>query len=452
MHVDGFRFDLAATLARQFHEVDKLSAFFDLVQQDPVISQVKLIAEPWDIGTGGYQVGNFPPLWTEWNGLYRDTVRDFWRGAEATLPEFASRFTGSADLYQSDRRRPLASINFVTAHDGFTLRDLVSYNDKHNDANGEDGKDGSDDNQSWNCGAEGESQDPQILALRARQQRNLLTTLLLSQGVPMIAHGDELGRTQQGNNNVYCQDNELSWIDWDLDQPRQDLFAFTRRLVQLRRDHPVLRRRRFFRGDAPDGGIGDLAWLLPDGNRMQDSDWHWDEARAVGVFLNGQAITEPDREGDPVTDDSFLILFNGHHEAIEFRLPGAAFGEKWQVAVDTFDNGETGPELHAEGCVHIEARSTLVLIRQKPSRRLPQKLGIYRLPAVSSSGTPPRTRMPAPLRRQADSTHILAVSACPASRHRKGIPQDIRMPGRPGSGNVEGSPGHRRRPASHRDP
>jgi isoamylase len=364
MHVDGFRFDLAATLARQFHEVDKLSAFFDLVQQDPVISQVKLIAEPWDIGTGGYQVGNFPPLWTEWNGRYRDTVRDFWRGAEATLPEFASRLTGSADLYQSDGRRPLASINFVTAHDGFTLRDLVSYNDKHNDANGEDGKDGSDDNQSWNCGAEGESQDPEILALRARQQRNLLTTLLLSQGVPMIAHGDELGRTQQGNNNVYCQDNELSWIDWDLDQPQQDLLAFTRQLVQLRRDHPVLRRRRYFRGDAPDGGLGDLAWLLPDGNRMQDSDWHWEEARAVGVFLNGQGITEPDREGDPVTDDSFLILFNGHHEAIEFQLPGVAFGEKWQVTVNTFQDGETGVELHAEHSVHIEARSTLVLIRQ----------------------------------------------------------------------------------------
>ena len=251
MHVDGFRFDLAATLARQFHEVDKLSVFFDLVQQDPVISQVKLIAEPWDIGEGGYQVGNFPPLWTEWNGRYRDTIRDFWRGAEATLPEFASRLAGSADLYQSDRRRPLASINFITAHDGFTLRDLVSYNDKHNDANGEDGKDGSDDNQSWNCGAEGETDDPQILALRARQQRNLLTTLLLSQGVPMIAHGDELGRTQQGNNNVYCQDNELSWVDWHLDQPRQDLLDFTRQLVHLRRDHPVLRRRRFFRGDTP---------------------------------------------------------------------------------------------------------------------------------------------------------------------------------------------------------
>ena len=364
MHVDGFRFDLAAALARQFHEVDKLSVFFDLVQQDPVISQVKLIAEPWDIGEGGYQVGNFPPLWTEWNGRYRDTIRDFWRGAEATLPEFASRLAGSADLYQSDRRRPLASINFITAHDGFTLRDLVSYNDKHNDANGEDAKDGSDDNQSWNCGAEGETEDPQILALRARQQRNLLTTLLLSQGVPMIAHGDELGRTQHGNNNVYCQDNELSWVDWHLDQRRQDLLDFTRQLVQLRRDHPVLRRRRFFRGDASDGSIGDLAWFLPDGNRMQDSDWHWDEARTVAVFLNGQAITEPDQEGDPVTDDSFLILFNGHREPVEFRLPGTAIGEKWHVAVDTFQNGDTRPDLHAEDSVHIESRSTLVLIRQ----------------------------------------------------------------------------------------
>src|ERR1700683_5304467 len=364
MHVDGFRFDLAAALARELHDVDRLSTFFDLVQQDPVVSQVKLIAEPWDIGEGGYQVGNFPPLWTEWNGRYRDAIRDYWRGAGATLPEVASRFAGSADLYQSDRRRPLASINFITAHDGFTLRDLVSYNDKHNDANGEDGKDGSDDNQSWNCGAEGEPQDPQIPPLPPRQQRNLLTTLLLSQGVPMIAHGDELGRTQQGNNNVYCQDNELSWVDWHLDKPRQDLLDFTRQLVHLRRDHPVLRRRRFFRGDAPDGGIGDLAWFLPDGNRMQDSDWHWDEARTVAVFLNGQAITEPDQEGDPVTDDSFLILFNGHHEPVEFRLPGTAIGEKWHVAVDTCQGGETRPDLHAEDSVHIEPRSTLVLIRQ----------------------------------------------------------------------------------------
>jgi isoamylase len=362
MHVDGFRFDLAATLARQFDEVDKLSAFFDLVQQDPVISQVKLIAEPWDIGEDGYHVGNFPPLWTEWNGRYRDTVRDFWRGAEATLPEFATRLTGSADLYQSDRRRPLASINFITAHDGFTLRDLVSYNDKHNDANGENGNDGANDNQSWNCGAEGETDDPAILALRARQQRNLLTTLLISQGVPMVAHGDELGRTQQGNNNVYCQDNDLSWINWNLDQEQRDLLEFTRRLVHLRKEHPVLRRRRFFRGDAPDGGPADLTWLLPDGNRMHDSHWHWEGARAVGVFLNGQAITEPDENGDPVEDDSFLILFNGHHEPLDFHLPSAALGEKWHVAVDTFHNGDAGRELHAEESVRIEARSMLVLM------------------------------------------------------------------------------------------
>ena len=363
MHVDGFRFDLAATLARQFHEVDKLSAFFDLVQQDPVISQVKLIAEPWDIGDGGYQVGNFPGLWTEWNGRYRDTVRDFWRGAEATLPEFATRLAGSADLYQSDRRRPLASINFITAHDGFTLRDLVSYNGKHNDANGEDGHDGADDNRSWNCGAEGETDDPAVLALRARQQRNLLTTLLISQGVPMIAHGDELGRTQRGNNNVYCQDNELSWVDWDLGGPEQDLLAFTRRLVRLRHDHPVLRRRRFFRGEAGGGEPADLVWFLPDGHRMQDSDWQWNKARAVGVFLNGEAITEPDHRGDRVVDDSFLILLNGHYEPLDFQLPGTAYAAKWQVSVDTAQTEAEGSELHADSTVRLAARSTLVLIR-----------------------------------------------------------------------------------------
>ncbi|HEV2639961.1 MAG TPA: glycogen debranching protein GlgX [Actinocrinis sp.] len=368
MHVDGFRFDLAATLARQFHEVDKLSAFFDLVQQDPVVSQVKLIAEPWDIGDGGYHVGNFPPLWTEWNGRYRDTVRDFWRGADATLPEFASRLTGSADLYQSDRRRPLASINFITAHDGFTLRDLVSYNDKHNDANGENGNDGANDNSSWNCGVEGETDDPAVLELRGRQQRNLLTTLLISQGVPMIAHGDELGRTQQGNNNVYCQDNELAWIDWHLDQPRQDLLDFTRRLVHLRREHPVLRRRRFFHGDAPDGGLGDLAWLLPDGNRMQDDDWAWHEARAIGVYLNGQAISEPDQNGERVVDDSFLILLNGHHEPVDFQLPGTGYALKWHVAVDTAQVNNDGSELAADGTVRLEARSTLVLIVGRDSQ------------------------------------------------------------------------------------
>ena len=366
MHVDGFRFDLASTLARQFHEVDKLSAFFDLVQQDPVISQVKLIAEPWDIGDDGYQVGMFPPLWTEWNGRYRDTVRDFWRGAEATLPEFASRIAGSADLYKHDRRRPLASINFVTAHDGFTLRDLVSYNDKHNEANGEDGNDGDNSNSSWNCGAEGDTDNQEVLDLRARQQRNFLTTLLLSQGVPMIAHGDELGRTQQGNNNAYCQDSELSWVDWELDQAQRDLLDFTRRLVHLRQTHPILRRRRFFQGASTGEQIGDLAWLLPDGQQMQDTHWHWEEARAVAVFLNGDAITEPDERGDRVTDDSFLIMFNGHHEPVDFRLPTKEFGQTWGVAVDTTHPlGQDGSkELQAESTVRIDGRSTLVLIRR----------------------------------------------------------------------------------------
>ena len=266
MHVDGFRFDLAATLARQFHEVDKLSAFFDLIQQDPVISQVKLIAEPWDVGDGGYQVGNFPPLWTEWNGKYRDTVRDFWRGEPSTLGEFASRLTGSSDLYEHSSRKPIASINFVTAHDGFTLRDLVSYNEKHNEANGEDGRDGESHNRSWNCGEEGPTDDPEVSALRLRQQRNFLTTLLLSQGVPMIAHGDEIGRTQQGNNNVYCQDNELSWVDWDLDDDEKRLYAFTAAVSTLRREHAVFRRRRFFAGSADHGGqseLGDIAWFQP---------------------------------------------------------------------------------------------------------------------------------------------------------------------------------------------
>ena len=365
MHVDGFRFDLAATLARQFHEVDRLSAFFDLVQQDPVISRVKLIAEPWDLGEGGYQVGNFPPLWTEWNGRFRDTVRDFWRGEEATLPEFASRLTGSSDLYQHDRRRPLASINFVTAHDGFTLRDLVSYNGKHNDANGEGGRDGESDNRSWNCGAEGDTDDPAVLALRARQQRNLLTTLLLSQGVPMIAHGDECGRTQRGNNNAYCQDNELSWVDWSFDAAQRELLDFTRGLVRLRRDHPVLRRRRFFKGAGSRDGLGDLTWFRPDGNPMQDSNWDWDEARAVAVFLNGEAISEPGPTGERIVDDSFLVLLNGHYEPLEFSLPGLRYGTVWTVAVDTAGPADGGDEteLKAGGRVLLEARSTLVLIR-----------------------------------------------------------------------------------------
>jgi isoamylase len=368
MHVDGFRFDLAATLARQFHEVDRLSAFFDLVQQDPVVSQVKLIAEPWDVGDGGYQVGNFPPLWTEWNGKYRDTVRDFWRGEKYTMAEFGSRLTGSSDLYQDDSRRPIASINFITAHDGFTLRDLVSYNEKHNEANGEGGNDGESHNRSWNCGVEGPTDDPAVLELRGRQQRNFLTTLLISQGVPMIAHGDELGRTQSGNNNVYCQDNELAWVDWNLSQAQKDLLAFTGRLVRLRHEHPVLRRRRFFHGDQGVDGLGDLVWFNPNGTEMQDGDWTRDDARAVSVFLNGDAISEPDPRGEPVVDDSFLILLNGDFEPLDFLLPAKQYGESWTVVVDTSapTGVGTADEEHAAGStIRIEARGTLVLTRPR---------------------------------------------------------------------------------------
>ena len=339
MHVDGFRFDLASSLARQFHEVDRLSAFFDLVQQDPVVSQVKLIAEPWDIGEGGYQVGNFPPLWTEWNGKYRDTVRDYWRGEGSTLADFASRITGSSDLYEHSGRKPIASINFVTAHDGFTMRDLVSYNEKHNEANGEDGNDGESHNRSWNCGAEGESDDPEINALRARQQRNFLLTLMLSQGVPMVLHGDELGRSQGGNNNVYCQDNEISWVDWDLEPWQEELLAFTRRAVALRREHPVFRRRRFFAGVSRDEGTpADIAWFAPDGRTMGPDDWANHEARSMLVFLNGEAIPEPDQRGERVVGDSFLVAFNGHYEPLTFTLPEEVYGDGWLVALDTSDD------------------------------------------------------------------------------------------------------------------
>ncbi|GAB2678273.1 glycogen debranching protein GlgX [Kribbella swartbergensis] len=367
MHVDGFRFDLAATLARQFHEVDRLSAFFDLVQQDPVVSRVKLIAEPWDVGDGGYQVGNFPPLWTEWNGKYRDTVRDFWRGEKYTMAEFASRLTGSSDLYQDDGRRPLASINFITAHDGFTLRDLVSYNEKHNEANGEGGKDGESHNRSWNCGVEGSTDDPAVLGLRARQQRNFLTTLMVSQGVPMMSHGDELGRTQSGNNNVYCQDNEIAWVDWKLTDAQKDLLEFTRTLVRLRNDHPVFRRRRFFHGDTGVDGLGDLVWFTPKGTEMQNGDWTRDDARAVAVFLNGDAISEPDPRGEPVVDDSFLVLLNSNHEPLDFLLPPKQYAENWTVAVDTTaaQGGASDEPLAAGSTIRLEARSTLVLTRPR---------------------------------------------------------------------------------------
>jgi glycogen operon protein len=364
MHVDGFRFDLAATLARQFHEVDKLSAFFDIIQQDPVISQVKLIAEPWDVGDGGYQVGNFPPLWTEWNGKYRDTVRDFWRGVPATLGEFASRLTGSSDLYEHSSRKPIASINFITAHDGFTLRDLVSYNEKHNDANLEGNRDGESHNRSWNCGAEGPTDEAAINHLRARQQRNFLTTLLLSQGVPMIAHGDELGRTQDGNNNVYCQDNELSWVDWVLTDEQKQLLAFTKTIVALRANHPVFRRRRFFAGSADHGGeshLGDIYWLKASGDLMSESDWAAGEARLMGMWLNGSAIPEPDGRGRRILDDDFLIIFNAGADDAAFTLPTGAWGGTWSIEVDTGADVVDG-ECHGAGsALPVGGRSIIVL-------------------------------------------------------------------------------------------
>jgi isoamylase len=360
MHVDGFRFDLAASLARQFHEVDRLSAFFDLIQQDPVVSQVKLIAEPWDIGEGGYQVGNFPALWSEWNGRYRDTVRDFWRGEPATLGEFASRLTGSSDLYQGNSRYPTASVNFVTAHDGFTLRDLVSYNAKHNEANGENNADGTDDNRSWNCGAEGDTGDAAILALRGRQQRNFLTTLLLSQGVTMLLGGDEIGRTQRGNNNAYCQDNEISWTDWE--HVDAGLLEFTRRLIEMRRDHPVLRRRHWFQG-RPIRGSVDIGWCKPDGTEMGDQDWDAGSAASVGVFLNGEAITDRDRRGQRVTDESFLLLFNAQPDPVQWTLP-KQWGEWWELAVDTAGPDRVGGTLESGGALAAAGRSVIVLLRR----------------------------------------------------------------------------------------
>ncbi|MGA2830469.1 MAG: glycogen debranching protein GlgX [Streptosporangiaceae bacterium] len=358
MHVDGFRFDLASALARELHDVDRLSTFFDLVQQDPVVSQVKLIAEPWDVGEGGYQVGNFPPLWTEWNGKYRDTVRDLWRGQPDTLPEFASRLSGSSDLYETSGRRPVASINFVTCHDGFTLNDLVSYHHKHNEDNGEDNRDGTDDNRSWNCGAEGPTDDPEILELRARQKRNFLTTLFFSQGVPMMLAGDEMGRTQRGSNNAYCQDNEISWMDWSLMDRERDLVDFTRALSALRRDHPVFRRRRFFRGHHPGApssyGPGDIVWLTPAGKEVTDSDWRAPGAKSLAVFLNGEAISEPDPRGERITDDRFLLLFNAGHDAVSFTLPGTRFGREWEIMIDTC--GPRVPILHG-GLPLLSARS-----------------------------------------------------------------------------------------------
>jgi isoamylase len=342
MHVDGFRFDLAATLARGLHEVDRLSAFFDLIQQDPVVSRVKLIAEPWDVGDGGYQVGNFPPLWSEWNGKYRDGVRDYWRGEPQRLGDFAYRFTGSSDLYAETGRRPFASVNFVTAHDGFTLNDLVSFNGKHNEANGEENRDGTDDNRSWNCGAEGDTDDETVKRLRAQQQRNFLATLILSQGVPMICGGDEMGRTQRGNNNGYCQDNELSWFNWE--HYDEELVAFARRVTQYRRDHRIFRRRRWFLGRPLHGmDVKDLAWFTPEAQEMSDEHWAAGFARSLGVFYSGHAITTPDSQGERIIDDDFYLLFNASHEPVTFVVPDQRFGKRWVRDIDTAALGDGTP-------------------------------------------------------------------------------------------------------------
>ncbi|HEV7930380.1 MAG TPA: glycogen debranching protein GlgX, partial [Nitrosospira sp.] len=364
MHVDGFRFDLAAALARELHEVQMLSAFFDIIHQDPVTNQIKLIAEPWDLGEGGYQVGKFPSGWSEWNGKYRDCVRNFWRTQEPTLAEFAYRFTGSPDLYAGNSRRPFASINFITAHDGFTLRDLVSYNEKHNLANGEENRDGTDDNRSWNCGVEGETDDPAVLALRAQQQRNFLATLMLSQGIPMLLAGDESGRTQQGNNNAYCQDNELSWLDWE--HGDEDLREFTSRLIHFRHAHPVFRRRRWFQGESIHAeGQEDIAWFDPGGEQASEQLWQEGVIQSVGIFINGENFPNPNARGEPVTDDSFYLIFNAHFEAVDFILPPDRWGLRWRKVFDTAQGWmEDDAPLDAGAALLVVARSFVLLQRQ----------------------------------------------------------------------------------------
>jgi glycogen operon protein len=366
MHVDGFRFDLASTLARELHAVDKLGAFFDIMHQDPVVSQVKLIAEPWDLGEGGYQVGNFPAGWAEWNDRYRDAVRAYWKGDGGLIGELAFRLTGSSDLYASSGRRPYASINFVTAHDGFTLHDLVSYNDKHNEANGEDGRDGHNNNLSWNCGAEGPTDDPAINALRARQKRNFLATLLLSQGVPMLLAGDGIGRTQRGNNNAYCQDNEISWVDWDLDFEDLRLLSFVQRVIALRKAHPVFRRRNFFQGRSIKGtGTKDILWLTPKGQELSDEEWQHSFARCLGLFLSGEGLDERDRQGRPVTDSSFLLLLNAHSDSIPFRLPDIGQGTEWLLLIDTHRDRPPGRDERAAAGAEfaLQGRSLALLMQ-----------------------------------------------------------------------------------------
>ena len=373
MHVDGFRFDLAATLARQFQEVDKLSAFFDIVEQDPVISRVKLIAEPWDLGSGGYQVGGFPSSWSEWNGRYRDCVRDFWRSQPSTLPEFASRLMGSSDLYQMNGRRPVASVNFITAHDGFTMNDLVSYNEKHNDANGEGNRDGESNNRSWNCGVEGPTTIKDVNDLRQQQMRNMFATLLCSQGIPMICGGDEVARTQQGNNNAYCQDNVISWTNWDLDDSQKDLLEFVSKLIHLRLEHPVLHRRRFFTGREPgdpDDKIPQVEWMDHTGSIMDMEDWSNTHAFSVMIYLNGSDIPEADWYGNQMVDNNFILIFNAHYEPIMFTLPDERYGKKWRLVVDT--HNPKGPELNYEAgfAITAQSRSFLLLMSdRKPTTK-----------------------------------------------------------------------------------
>lgn len=372
MHVDGFRFDLAATLARQFQEVDKLSAFFDIVEQDPIISRVKLIAEPWDLGSGGYQVGGFPSSWSEWNGRYRDTVRDFWRSQPSTLPEFASRLMGSSDLYQVNGRRPVASVNFITAHDGFTMNDLVSYNEKHNEANGEGNRDGESNNRSWNCGVEGPTNIPDVNDLRQRQMRNMFATLLFSQGIPMICGGDEVARTQQGNNNAYCQDNEISWTNWHLDKGRKELLAFVSKLIHLRLDHPVLHRRRFFTGREPGDDsnmIPQVEWFDHTGSIMDMDDWQNTHAFSMMIYLNGSDIPEVDWYGNRMVDNDFILIFNAHYEPIMFTLPDERYGRKWQLVVDTHNPDEPALSYEAGFMITAQSRSFLMLMSAKKPKK-----------------------------------------------------------------------------------
>jgi glycogen operon protein len=430
MHVDGFRFDLASALARELFDVDRLGSFFDTIGQDPVLSQVKLIAEPWDVGEGGYQVGNFPPGWNEWNDRYRDTIRAYWKGDENLIGEFARRFTGSADLYEASGRKPHASVNFVTAHDGFTLNDLVSYDSKHNEANGEDNRDGSDNNRSWNHGAEGPTDDPAINALRTQQKRNMIATLMLSQGVPMILAGDELGQTQNGNNNAYCQDNELSWIDWDLTPDEQDLQDFVAQMIAFRRSHPVFSRRRFLQGRELADSIREVVWLRPDGEEMTDHEWHTTYNRCLGVYLAGTVIERVDRRGKPVRDNNILTLFNAHHERIDFLLPEFHAGGAWHVALDTANARQPfEPKPYEAGAKYpLEGRSMAVLIALSPDPALHYRGGEKGASATQPPVVERRAPTPPPTSTQpAPETETNRGALEPISLERAGM-QETHVP------------------------